>query len=79
MAKRTSSDIKNKNMNTYEENFQYTDFDGHFKDPILYDDVKLKRLSCSHIEQQTFVHQDGTKEKYCTACRTFESDMEVKS
>ena len=48
------------------------------KDPVQYDDVLLKRMTCSHIEQQTFIYRDGTKEKYCPACRTFESDMEMK-
>ena len=45
------------------------------KDPIQYDDELLKRLACSHIEQDTFINRDGSEEKRCKACKTFESDM----
>ena len=48
------------------------------RDPIQYDDELLKRLSCSHIEQDTFINRDGSEEKRCKACKTFESDMEVR-
>ena len=51
------------------------------KDPIQYDDALLKRLACAHLPEdlKTFINRDGVEEKYCSACKTFESDMEVKN
>jgi len=48
------------------------------KDPVVLDEVSLKQQACSHIEQQTFINRDGIEEKWCSACRTFESDLPLK-
>ena len=50
------------------------------KDPIVYDDAYLKRIVCRHLPEdlRTFINHEGIEEKYCSACKTFESDMEVK-
>lgn len=59
------------------EDFQYTDFDGHFKDPILYDDVKLKKMVCSHLEQQKFIDNTGNEQMRCSACGMWDSEAAV--
>ena len=42
--------------------------------PKVYDDAELKKLSCSHLEQDTFILQNGTKEKRCKACKKWDSE-----
>lgn len=48
--------------------------DGVRKTLTKHDDIQLKMMTCSHIEQDTFMLQDGTKEKRCKACGLWESD-----
>jgi hypothetical protein len=43
------------------------------KDPIQYDDVKLKVMTCSHIEQDKFIMRDGTEQIRCKACKIWDS------
>jgi hypothetical protein len=42
------------------------------------EEEQLKEKTCSHIDQQIFIDRNGSKEKWCSACKTFESDLPLK-
>ena len=50
------------------------------KDPVVLDEALLKTMACSHLpeDNRTFINRDGIEEKWCSACRTFESDLPLK-
>ena len=69
------------NMND-QENFYYSEqhylsdielLEKFSKQPIVIDDIKLKQLSCSHIEAQKFIMRNGCEMIRCKACGLWDS------
>ncbi len=46
------------------------DWEFELKDPKVYDDVKLKQMTCAHLpeDRQIFISRDGIEQERCRAC-----------
>ncbi len=44
------------------------------KNILKYDEVKLKQMTCSHIEQDKFIDNRGNVQMRCKACGLWDSE-----
>jgi hypothetical protein len=44
------------------------------KNITKYDDVQLKKMVCSHDEQQKFIDNNGSEQMRCRACGMWDSE-----